>query len=55
MNEAPRLIVLDTNVVLDLLHFDDALTRPLRTALEAGRLRGAVSEASFTESTRVLA
>ena len=55
MNEAPRLIVLDTNVVLDLLHFDDALTRPLRTALEAGRLRGAVSEASFTEWTRVLA
>ena len=55
MNEGPRLIVLDTNVVLDILHFDEALTRPLRTALETGILHGAVSEATFGEWTRVLA
>ncbi|MCA1925474.1 MAG: PIN domain-containing protein [Thiobacillus sp.] len=55
MNEGSRFVVLDTNVVLDLLHFDDTLTRPLRTALEAGELRGAASEATFAEWTRVLA
>jgi hypothetical protein len=31
--------VIDTNVVLDLLHFDDATARPLRIALEGGRVR----------------
>lgn len=55
MNDSLRLIVLDTNVVLDILHFDDILSRPLRGALETGKLRGAVSEATFGEWTRVLA
>ena len=55
MNDSLRLIVLDTNVVLDILHFDDTLSRPLRGALETGKLRGAVSEATFGEWTRVLA
>ena len=49
------LVVLDTNVVLDLLHFDDATTRPLRLALETGRLRCAVAEATLEEWRRVLA
>ena len=30
-------LVLDTNVVLDLLHFDDAAVAPLRRALQEGR------------------
>lgn len=50
-----RLIVLDTNVVLDLFHFNDPLTRPLRRALESGALRGAATEATFGEWLRVLA
>ena len=49
------LLVLDTNVVLDLLHFDDPVARPLRGALEAGRIRCAVSEATLEEWRRVLA
>jgi len=49
------LVVLDTNVVLDLLHFDDATARPLRHALEAGRVRCVVSDATFGEWQRVLA
>ncbi len=50
-----RLLVLDTNVVLDLLHFDDAIARPLRLALEAGRVRCAVTDATLGELRRVLA
>jgi putative PIN family toxin of toxin-antitoxin system len=49
------LVVIDTNVVLDLLHFDDATARPLRLALEAGRVRCAVSDATLDELRRVLA
>ncbi|HMA11832.1 MAG TPA: putative toxin-antitoxin system toxin component, PIN family [Steroidobacteraceae bacterium] len=47
--------MLDTNVVLDLLHFDDAVARPLRQALEAGRVRCAASAATLDEWRRVLA
>ncbi len=47
--------MLDTNVVLDLLHFDDATARPLRQALEAGRVRCVVSDATLDEWRRVLA
>jgi len=49
------LLVLDTNVVLDLLHFDDATARPLRLALEAGRVRCVVTDATLAEWRRVLA
>jgi predicted nucleic acid-binding protein len=49
------LLVLDTNVVLDLLHFDDAAARPLRLALEAGRLRCVVTDSTLEEWRRVLA
>jgi predicted nucleic acid-binding protein len=48
-------LVLDTNVVLDLLHFDDPVARPLRHALEAGRVRCVASEATLEEWRRVLA
>lgn len=47
-------LVLDTNVVLDLLLFDDPAVRGLRTALERGRLRCLVSDATFDEWLRVL-
>ena len=49
------VLVLDTNVVLDLLHFDDATARPLRQALDAGRVRCVVSDATLGEWQRVLA
>lgn len=49
------LLVIDTNVVLDLLHFDDTAARPLRRALEAGRVRCAVTAATLDELRRVLA
>jgi predicted nucleic acid-binding protein len=48
-------LVIDTNVVLDLLHFDDVVARPLRLALEAGRVRCVVSPATLDELQRVLA
>jgi predicted nucleic acid-binding protein len=49
------LLVIDTNVVLDLLHFDDAVARPLRLALEVGRLRCVVTDSTLEEWRRVLA
>ena len=48
------LLVLDTNVVLDLLHFDDPATRFLLRALESGRARCGVTDATFGEWQRVL-
>lgn len=53
ISNSPSL-VLDTNVVLDLLFFDDPAVRGLREALGAGRLRCLVSEATFDEWQRVL-
>lgn len=49
------LLVLDTNVVLDLLHFDDPVTRPLLQALQNGQVRCGVTDATFGEWLRVLA
>jgi predicted nucleic acid-binding protein len=48
------LLVLDTNVVLDLLHFDDATARPLRLALEDGQVRCVATDATLDELQRVL-
>ena len=48
------MLVIDTNVVFDLLHFDDATARPLRLALEAGRVRCVVTDATLEEWRRVL-
>ena len=47
--------MLDTNVALDMFHFDDAVTRPLARALEAGLIRCAASPATLAEWRRVLA
>lgn len=49
------VLVLDTNVVLDLLHFDDAVARPLLHALEGGRVHCTASTATLEELRRVLA
>jgi len=49
------VLVLDTNVVLDLLYFDDAKARPLRHALEAGRVRCVTADTTLDEWRRVLA
>lgn len=47
--------MIDTNVVFDLLHFDDPVVRPLRLVLDSGRVRCAATAASFGEWPRVLA
>ena len=47
-------LVLDTNVVFDLLHFDDATARPLLQALNTGRVRSVVTAATLDEWRRVL-
>lgn len=49
-----RLLVLDTNVVLDVFHFDDPATRPLKQALETGCVRAAATPETFDECRRVL-
>ena len=49
------VLVLDTNVVLDLLHFDDAAARPLLRALDDGRVLCVVTAATIEEWRRVLA
>lgn len=48
------MLVLDTNVVFDLLLFDDVVARPLRHALEAGRVRCVATDATLEEWRRVL-
>jgi putative PIN family toxin of toxin-antitoxin system len=49
------ILVLDTNVVLDLLHFNDPVARPLLHALETGRVACVVTDATVEELRRVLA
>ena len=55
MTEAVASIVLDTNIVLDLLVFQDPATAPLRQALQAGHLRWIATAAMREELARVLA
>jgi putative PIN family toxin of toxin-antitoxin system len=47
-------LVLDTNIVLDLLVFDDAGTQPLAQALRAGALHWLATPAMREELARVL-
>jgi putative PIN family toxin of toxin-antitoxin system len=47
-------IVIDTNIVLDLLVFDDPCWAPLRAALAAGELRWLATAAMRDELLRVL-
>jgi putative PIN family toxin of toxin-antitoxin system len=49
------MIVLDTNIVLDLLVFKDPATLPLQQALQARRLRWIATAAMREELSRVLA
>ncbi len=49
------MIVLDTNIVLDLLVFSDPATPPLRAALDAGELRWIATPPMREELARVLA
>lgn len=49
------MIVLDTNIVLDLLVFNDPATQPLKEALQSQRLRWIATPAMREELARVLA
>lgn len=49
------MIVLDTNIVLDLLVFNDPATQPLKAALQSQRLRWIATPAMREELARVLA
>ena len=49
-----RPVVVDTNVALDLLIFADPATAPLRTLLDAGRLRWIATQVMRDELQRVL-
>ena len=51
---APAWAVLDTNVWLDLLVFDDARSRPLHQALQASGLQALATAAMFDELADVL-
>ncbi|MFP3889380.1 putative toxin-antitoxin system toxin component, PIN family [uncultured Ralstonia sp.] len=51
--QCPR-VVLDSNIWVDILIFDDAVARPIRAALEAGRLQAIISPACREELRRVL-
>lgn len=48
------LLVLDTNVVLDWVAFDDARVQAIAAAIERGALRAATSEACLQELRRAL-
>jgi putative PIN family toxin of toxin-antitoxin system len=49
------MIVLDTNIVLDLLVFDDPATQPLKDALAVRRVQWIATQAMRDELARVLA
>jgi putative PIN family toxin of toxin-antitoxin system len=47
-------VVIDTNVALDLLVFDDPVAQPLRQALERRELRWLITQPMLDEARRVL-
>ena len=49
-----RVLVLDTNIVLDVFVFDDAAAKPLRQALDAGTVRWLATAPMRDELERVL-
>ncbi len=53
LKAAPR-VVLDSNVWIDILVFDDHATRPIRAALERGDLHAVIDARCLAELTRVL-
>lgn len=52
--ETGAVLVLDTNVALDWLVFDDPATRELADAIEAGRVRVVTNDECLAELRRVL-
>jgi putative PIN family toxin of toxin-antitoxin system len=50
-----RLLVLDTNIVLDLFVFDDSAARELKSGLEEGSFRWVATQPMRDELERVLA
>ncbi len=52
---APRVVVLDTNIVLDLFVFQDVATLPLKSALADQTLHWLATEPMREELARVLA
>ena len=55
MGSDTRLVILDTNIVLDTFVFNDPATKPLRQALEAGNLQWIATAPMREELERVLA
>ncbi|WP_321801205.1 putative toxin-antitoxin system toxin component, PIN family [Caballeronia sp. J97] len=51
---SPTRVVLDSNVWIDILVFDDPATRPIHAALEARTLEALIDERCLRELTRVL-
>ena len=49
-----RRVVLDSNVWIDILVFDDPHTRPIRAALESGALAALIDDRCLAELTYVL-
>jgi len=47
-------VVLDTNVWIDILVYNDPVSRPIRAALESGRLDAVIDTACLYELNRVL-
>lgn len=52
--ERPQALVLDTNIVLDLLVFNNPATAPLHDLLQAGALRWVATQPMRDELERVL-
>jgi putative PIN family toxin of toxin-antitoxin system len=52
---SPSKLVLDTNIVLDWLVFDDPSTRELQTAIHAKQIEVVTNELAIDELRRVLA
>lgn len=50
---APR-VVLDSNIWIDILVFDDTVTRPIHAALRRGELSAVIDARCLTELSRVL-
>jgi putative PIN family toxin of toxin-antitoxin system len=50
----PLRVVLDSNVWIDILVFEDPATRPIHAALEAGTLEALIDARCLAELTRVL-
>jgi predicted nucleic acid-binding protein len=55
IDPAAASVVLDTNVLLDLLLFDDTRARPLGRALHGGSLQALATQPMFDELADVLA